>query len=280
MEYNRYLVIDSADRIQSTAADYDTAYTGTDTAYFKCRFFQTVDIDGKDLKLVSASLSNTVYVINGHNNTFQFSEPTGPATPTATLTQGYYTPTQLATEIGTQMTAVTAVAATYTGTYGQTTKKIVITNAVADPAFSILWSTGTQASLQNKLWKQLGFTSADGTAPADSTGVLGGGFYTCTPRYHVHLNYWDNMFITIWLDGYPLRSTYVAGRGDSPTMVVPVAVPPDNQFAISGNDFRYRLTTKHPRVRDVVVRIADENDTVLDLNNSPNKFVFKIVDKK
>jgi hypothetical protein len=99
------------------------------------------------------------YQIDQTNNKIDIAE--GGPQLTATLTSGIYTPTDLATEIKTQLDV--AGAKTYTVTFSRTTRKFTI--AADSGTYSILISTGTNALTSP--YDLLGFTGA-----ADLTGVI------------------------------------------------------------------------------------------------------------
>jgi hypothetical protein len=273
---NDYIVISSRNRIKSGESDYDSSFTGFDTGHYRCRFQTTVNVEGKKLRLVTGKIPSTVFVINSYNASFEMTEA-GPITTMVTLVQGHYNPTTLATEIGTRMTAASAVAVVYTAAYSNTTKKIVITAAGANP-FTLNWATGASYFIRNKLWRQLGFTSADGAGPADSTSVLTAGNHVCTPLFSVSLAYCESYHIRFSLDGQPIRSSEVAGLGDQPSMVIPNTFNPGDEATISGDLYRYSLLPKHPHLRNFTVRITDEQGTPVSFNNHDTIFVFELQD--
>lgn len=113
-------------------------------------------------------------VIDSTNNKIDFKKTAGGSELTATLTAGAYTPSALATHIGTQMTSA-ASGPTITCTYSGTTKKFTITsNGASSTTLLPLFATGT-----NQLFsahKTLGYDDVDQSAALThtSTYILGG----------------------------------------------------------------------------------------------------------
>jgi hypothetical protein len=84
--------------------------------------------DAFQLENVSVEMPLTVYPINATNNILYWVDA-NVASITSTVPVGCYTASTLATEIGTQMTADTTDANTYTGTIDAVTKKMVIASS-------------------------------------------------------------------------------------------------------------------------------------------------------
>lgn len=105
-----------------------------------------------------APITNFLQIISGYNDTITFEETAG-VDITATLTAGYYTPADLATEIQTQLNA--AGASTYLVSY--TSRKFTLTSdgTGGGGIFTIEWSAPASPALM------LGFDDS-----ADDTGAL------------------------------------------------------------------------------------------------------------
>jgi hypothetical protein len=95
-------------------------------------------------QLKNAIIPNSIYIVNDTNNKIYFNEFGSGSDLTATLLNGNYTTTTLATEIGTQMTAVSGFARTYTATYSSLTNKFTIT--VSASTFKMRMGTNTTNS--------------------------------------------------------------------------------------------------------------------------------------
>lgn len=111
-------------------------------------------------------------VVDSTNDKIQFQETTD-TTLTGTLTQGAYTPAQLATHVGSVMD--TAGASTYTVTYSSTTKLFTIaSDRGGGGGIFILEGTGSQSAYS--IHKTLGFDDVNSTdaASVTSTYILGG----------------------------------------------------------------------------------------------------------
>ena len=107
---------------------------------------------GKPFKFAVAGDGGGLFrVATGDNDTINFNDPIDGAA-TATLNNGNYTGTTLATEVATRLSAAVPTGV-YTCTYSTTTGKFTIARTVA-VAFGITWTTSKAASL-------LGYTSND-----------------------------------------------------------------------------------------------------------------------
>lgn len=97
--------------------------------------------------LVNMEVPNVVYPVNEYYNSVQFTE-SGGSTYTATVADGYYTGSALATALATAMTN-TASSRTYTGSFSSTTYKITI---------SVDSGTFMWVDVDNALYNDLGIT--------------------------------------------------------------------------------------------------------------------------
>lgn len=113
-------------------------------------------------------------LIDADNNKIDFKKTAGGSELTATLTSGVYTPAQLATHVGTQMTSA-ASGPTITCTYSSTTKLFTITtNGASSTTLLPLFATGSNQKFSSH--KTLGFDDVDQAAALTHTGtyILGG----------------------------------------------------------------------------------------------------------
>ena len=78
------------------------------------------------IEVVSVEMPLTMYPINANNNTLSWIDA-NVASIVSTIPVGVYTPTSLATELGTQMTADATDANTYTATIDSVSKLMTIT---------------------------------------------------------------------------------------------------------------------------------------------------------
>lgn len=113
-------------------------------------------------------------VIDETNNKIDFKKVAGGAELTATLTAGSYTPSQLASHIGTQMTTA-AGGPTITAAYSSITKLFTITsNGASSTTLLPMFATGTNQ--KQSAHKLLGYDDVDSSASLTQTSVyiLGG----------------------------------------------------------------------------------------------------------
>lgn len=146
----------------NTAFELDGAYDGSTDATANYKAFKL------DYELVPSYI-----IIDSTNNKLDFEE-TADTELTATLTNGVYTPTDLATEIDTQLTA--AGASTYTVTWDSVTKKFTLASnrAGGGGTFKLLCATGSNQV--KSAWATIGFDDEDqaDAASHESTYIQGG----------------------------------------------------------------------------------------------------------
>ncbi len=112
-------------------------------------------------------------VVNDSNNKFQFSKVLNTVL-TATLTNGTYTPSALATHVATVATTA-AAGPTITGAYSATTRKFTLTSDLAGATAFYIVGNGTLAEFS--IHKDMGYddeTSSASAASQTSTYALGG----------------------------------------------------------------------------------------------------------
>lgn len=146
----------------ATAFELDGAYDGETGATLNYKLFK-----------LDYELAPSYITINSKNNKLDFEE-TASSELTATLTNGSYTPGDLATEIDTQLTS--AGASAYTITYDSDTRKFTLASdrAGGGNTFKLLCASGTNA--KKAAWETLGFDIEDqaDAASHESSYILGG----------------------------------------------------------------------------------------------------------
>ena len=167
-----FVVIDSRDR------NYDLF---SSTSQYEIEL-NNVYKDIVSIELISAEIPHSGYIINASNNEIHFIETNTQTSTntyyTATIPQGNYTESELATTIGEQMT--TAGQSTYTVTVDTTSRKMSITSNLTggDNIFSLIFRGNTEKYEDNTryLYKErsigsiLGFTRNDLSGSASYTG--------------------------------------------------------------------------------------------------------------
>lgn len=153
----------AAHTASSTAFELDAAYTdtsGSGLVFFAVKL---------DYDLVPDYL-----VIDSENNKYEFKANSAGATNTATFTAGTYTPAQLATHAGTQITAVAGIG-TVTVAYDAVTRFFTLTNNGASNSTHIpQFASGSNAAISAH--RILGYDDNDIAAANThvSTYVVGG----------------------------------------------------------------------------------------------------------
>lgn len=141
-----------------TAFELDAAYPDTTGSGLSFEVFK-LDYD----------LTPDYLVIDSSNNKIDFKKTAGGSELTATLTAGAYTPSALATHVGSQMTTA-ASGPTITASYNSVTKKFSITtNASGSTTLLPLFATGTN-QLQSA-HGLLGYDDTDSSAGTTHTAV-------------------------------------------------------------------------------------------------------------
>ena len=167
-----FVVIDSRDR------NYDLF---TSTSKYEVEL-NNVYKDIVSIELISAEIPHSGYIINTSNNEIHFIETNTQTSTntyyTATIPQGDYTESELATTIGTQMT--TAGQSTYTVSIDTNSRKISVASNLTggDNIFSLIFRGNTEKyeDTTRYLYKTrsigniLGFTRTDLSGSASYTG--------------------------------------------------------------------------------------------------------------
>ena len=144
------------------------------------------------IELVSGSIPADLYNVTPDWNNFMFAEGTGVKIK-VTLTPGQYTAAEVATELQTQLNAISGATNTYTVTYSATTKRLTITGSTTT-TFTFFFQTGlpyvdtinsTTGIVENILCpaKLLGFDFYD------YTSVVSGGTTVFSPPNRVDMDY-------------------------------------------------------------------------------------------
>ena len=145
----------------STSFELDGAWPNDSVSSGSCRIFQ-LDYD----------IIPSYMIVDTANNKVQFQETSG-TTITGTLTSGSYTPSDLATHVGSVMTS--AGSSTYTVTYSSVTKYFTIaSDRSGGGGVFIFVGTGDQSNFS--IHKDLGFDDVNSSdaASVTSTYILGG----------------------------------------------------------------------------------------------------------
>jgi hypothetical protein len=167
-----FVVIDSRDR------NYDIF---SSTSQYEIEL-NNIYKDIVSIELISAEIPHSGYIINSSNNKIHFIETNTQTSTntyyTATISQGDYTESELATTIGEQMT--TAGQSTYNVTFDTTSRKMSIASNLTggDNIFSLIFRGNTEKyeDTTRYLYKTrsigniLGFTRTDLSGSASYTG--------------------------------------------------------------------------------------------------------------
>jgi hypothetical protein len=146
-------------------------HTASSTSFELDGYWPNASVSGGSFsvfKLDYELLSDHI-VIDSTNNKINFKKTSGGSELTATLSSGVYTPAQLATQVGTQMTT-TASGPTITCTYSAITKVFtIVSDGAGSTTILPLFATGTNQ--KQSAHKTLGFDDYDSTAALTHVGV-------------------------------------------------------------------------------------------------------------
>lgn len=194
---------------------------------------------GEHYRLIYTQIPQTIYNISSQNNTFVFNDggPNALAIP-----EGFYTATTIATELQSQLNAVSAL--TFTVSFSDTTQKITI------------GATGSFTVLMNGVNSPLGFDTTTSATSHTATEIL-------------NLEVVDALFIHI----NEIREIdYIQGGS---TFAIPSNV---NQLQVidynENSGFRQTITFNNP-CSVLTIRLTDEDNRVADLNGSDWYFILE-----
>lgn len=203
----------------------------------------------EEYELVSLIMPNGFYNVNNNNNKIYFNDGSD---QTATLTNGNYSASSLATEIQTQMNA--ASSHSFTCTYSTATSKFTISDGTGN--FSLKFATNTSASARYLLGFDESDTSATSSKISDNL---------------IDISNPQMIFVNISQAGDNLRDTKNAIFAD-------LFLPLDVSFG----EMKYfkpgeeeKQTVKFVYTNNLEVYLRDENNDTVDLNGLEWSIVLK-----
>ncbi len=241
----------------STTFELDAAWPGTSTSVASCVIFK-LDYD----------LTPDYVVIDSTNNKLDFKKTAGGTLLTATLTAGTYTPAQLATHIGTQMTTA-ASGPTITATYSSTTKLFtIVSDGAAATVFQPFFATGTNQLISAH--RLLGFDDTDlsGALTYSSTYILGGIARLIEPMKR--LKGWGQSIFGIDSESFARDYTFQDIDEGDPTRFTVIQENPDGSLRVRINKY----PTEKTRVEAEYVPVPrDLKDSAGSIPLVPRKFI-------
>ena len=242
------LIINSDDRVSGSASQFRIMLNAE---YRKI----------KTMRMISCIIPNTLYVFNNNpvkpNNTFTLKETAQPDA-TVTITPGTYNITQLLTELGTQLSAVSPTGSVYTATFNSVTQKLTISSTIT--TFQLYFS---YSQSQSSPYIQLGYNvnvnypsvAALSNISPNSINLTG------SPYLIVKIgNVQDSVYTTFNISGnyyIPLNAEYGFVNYYQPsTNEETVSIIDDNNNTISYLD----------------IGLVDENGLFVDLNGAEWSF--------
>lgn len=154
------------------------------------------DTTGSGLSFVAAKLDYTLIadyiVVNDSSNRIQFQKTAG-STLTGSLTNGVYTPSDLATHVAAIMTTA-AAGPTITGAYSSITRKFTFTSDGAGSTTLIMIGNGSQANVASA-HRILGFDDEASTAGlAQESVYVRGGISRLVEPFRIHKGVGEGIF--------------------------------------------------------------------------------------
>jgi hypothetical protein len=198
-------------------------------------------------RLKQVCIPNSVYIVNDTNNKIYFEE-FGGSILTATLTNGDYTTTTLATEVGTAMTNISAssgLTRTYTATFNTTTLKLTISST---STFKMLMATYTTNSSSNIIGYNIDDNSFASSQISDNMVNLTNEIYS----------------YNFYIQGQNVNNYLVDNNGITYSFSVPVSVS-------FGNIVSYEPLTNYyisfdTPTRVLKIQVRDDTNTLVQLN--------------
>lgn len=237
MSSNKVLVIDSKDRISSSASSSDF------TVYLTPAIERP-----RTIRLLGCIIPNTIYNVSSTCNVIQFDE--GGSTLSGTVTSGSYDSSTILSAVTTAMNAVGTQ--TYTATYSATTFTITIT--ASSGTFRI--HSGSTYSFSNSILPLLGFISTSSTGSTQtSSGAI---------------NLAGNKYLYVEITGMDVSVGFKSSNSvDFGTYVVPVQSSPNGQINYMFENTQYKqISQSNSNITQIYVRLKSAGNTVVNLNSS------------
>ena len=212
---------------------------------FACQF--TKPLQEGTYKLVSATMSNSYYNINNDNNKIYFNEDGG-ATLTATLTNGFYSSADIASNIENAMEAVSlssGLNVNYTVTFNANTNKLTISSG-GGHSFAFKFASNTTSSAD----RVLGFPLTDTSTSSSQTSN--------TP-----INLVDTLSYNISLQGQNITSNIQDNSNTIYSFAIPIN---SNSLGIFNYEPYHNITVNFNNpVYNMKVIVYNEKDNELTL---------------
>jgi hypothetical protein len=200
-------------------------------------------------RLKQSVITNSVLIVNSTNRSIYFEE-NGGSILTATMTNGDYTTTTLATQIGTAMTAISASAGlvrTYTATFSTTTNLFTVT--VGTSSFKMLMATYTT----NSASIITGFNTDDASFATSQVG-------------DVVVNLTNNVYsFNLNIQSQSINNYLVDNNGISYSFSIPVSTSFGNVCSYEPT-VNYFIKLDSP-TRVLKVQVRDDNNVLVQLNS-------------
>lgn len=232
----KHFIIDSKKRTSGSSHDFTIE-------------FQDAIKNAKKATLEMVQIPSTFYNVRQNYNIIQFNE--GGGVLNAIIPDGNYTISDLQTEIKTQMEAVGAL--TYTVTYSNITMKLTI---LGSGAFELLNSNTT-----NKLYVMLGYDAVDTGSAVSHTSV--NVVNLANPRY-IKIRIRELGISSKWTDK------------DTATFIINLEENRGSYNLNTINNYYQQCTISNCNITDMHVRLFDEDDRLLNLNNGEWYMVLRI----
>ena len=238
----KLLLVNSKDRS-------DLSYSSSDFNVQFNRAFQNI----RSVQLLSYEIANTIYNINNNNNKLKFTENTGASTIIATLTNGSYSSSSLASHIASVMTANTANGITYTTVYQSTTFKFLTIASILNFRFDF-------TNAYNP-YLQMGYDEGQITSYAT----------TSTSTNAIRLDICCGLLEIDILNNIETTSPSV---NCSWLLEIPGAGNVQSKYINS--TYFHSLDVSSSTLRSMNIRIKDMNNKTLDFNGSNCVFLFEL----
>ena len=240
-----YLLVDSEDR--STLS-----YSSSDFVINLPRVYKDIS----KVKLLSYTITNSIYTVNNTNYRLNLIEAVGGATTVVSLTQKNYNGSTLATELKTQLDAVSANGYTYTCSYDANTLKFTISTI---NNFSLTFDLGASA------YKILGFEKIPSSIAIATSRTSDNIIRLDQPNTLMETNLTNHLKTT--------------NNGVNCSFLLNLPSIASTQTYSINNTYDYEIDDQEDHINQICIRLKDRENRTLNFNGGNHQFIFELIPK-
>ena len=230
--------------------------TGETASDFHNIFNPPKRIYGKSLKFKSLNMTDSTFNVGSWNLYID-------ATSIAMI-PGNYNITSIASMLSNQINA--SLGAGSCTVVGNTATSLLTFTFIAPHAINFQADSG-------KLWKVIGFSTADGLSSVNVAAAL-----IITSPYTVNLAITTSFYINMEVDGYTNSNSIDIGTNHmNCSFVVPNYSLPGGVFKLTESDIDFIFTPLNDVIRSVRFTVKDQDGSLVDLHNVDWWILFKFI---